>query len=53
MYIQAFPIYGIMFGVNYWQKSFSEDFEDSDEEEYMIQIMIGLFGLSIHWWQEQ
>jgi len=50
MYIQFFPVYGFMLGINYWQKSFSEDFEDDDEEEYLVQIMFGIVGLSIHWW---
>ena len=50
MYIQFFPIYGVMFGVNYWQKSLSEDYNETEEDEYMIQIMVGLFGISLHWW---
>lgn len=51
MYIQAFPIYGLMVGINYWQKSYSEDFQSDDEEdEYMIQLMFGIFGISFHWW---
>lgn len=50
MYIQLFPIYGFNVGINYWDNSLNEDYNDGDEKEYLIQFMFGLIGISIHWW---
>ena len=38
MYVQLFPIYGFMVGVNYWNTNFDTD-EETDEVEHLFQIM--------------
>jgi len=53
MYVQFFPIYGLAFGVNYWDTDMKPEEEahpDDLSKEFMIQIFFGIFGLSIHWW---
>jgi hypothetical protein len=51
MYVQLFPIYGIMFGVNYWNSKMDGD-EGSIEVEHLFQIIIGIIGISFHYWKE-
>ena len=48
MYITLFPIYGLTFGINYWNTDMTE--EEVESDEHMIQIFIGILGISIHWW---
>jgi len=48
MYVTLFPIYGLAFGVNYWNTDMSGD--EVQSQEHMIQIFVGLFGISFHWW---
>ena len=53
MYVTFFPIYGMAFGVNYWDTGMKTEDDPHPENlspEYMIQIFIGIFGISIHWW---
>lgn len=52
MYVQLFPIYGFALGVNYWDTNMKldEEKEEDEQPEYMIQIFIGIFGISINWW---
>jgi hypothetical protein len=50
MYIQFFPIYGFMVGVNYWDTDMSEEHPEDEEKERLFQIMFGLIGISFHWW---
>jgi len=48
--IMFFPMYGIVFGASYWN-TYMDAFEDEEieEEENMIQIFLGFFGISIIW----
>ena len=48
--IMFFPMYGLVFGVSYWNTEM-DAFEDEEieEDESMIQIFCGFFGISIIW----
>ena len=48
MYIQFFPIYGLNVGVNYWDSDM-DDLMEHQQKEYLIQIMFGIVGISLHW----
>jgi hypothetical protein len=50
MYLQLFPIYGLMFGVNYWNTTMDD--EPALETEHLFQIMIGIIGISFHYWTQ-
>lgn len=50
MYVQMFPIYGFMVGVNYWNSTMDPDVI-SDETEHLFQIMFGVIGISFHVWR--
>lgn len=50
MYLQFFPIYGLMFGMNYWNTDLDPDNEHTDEVEHLFQLMIGIIGISFHYW---
>jgi hypothetical protein len=53
MYVTLFPIYGFSVGVNYWDTHMkAEDDPHEGEPEYMIQLLIGIFGISFHWWRD-
>ena len=46
--IVPFPIYGLLFGINYVSPDVDENF-DIDDDVHMIQIALGPFGFSIMW----
>lgn len=50
MYVQLFPVYGLMFGVNYWNTTMDEN--GPEETEHLIQLMIGIIGISFHYWSQ-
>jgi len=53
MYVTLFPIYGLCFGVNYWDTGMKPEDDPHPEDEpneYMIQVFVGIFGISFHWW---
>lgn len=50
MYVQLFPIYGLMVGVNYWNSKMDDD--SVGETEHLFQILIGIIGISFHVWKE-
>jgi len=52
MYVQLFPIYGIMVGINYWTTTLDTD-DDIDEDEHLIQIMFFIIGISFHFWKKR
>jgi len=54
MYIQIFPIYGLTFGFNYWNSDM-DGFEDEElfETEHLLQVLIGIFGISFHIWRSK
>ena len=55
MYVKLFPIYGLAFGVNYWDTGMRPEEDPQPEElshEYMIQLFVGIFGISFHWWND-
>jgi hypothetical protein len=55
MHVQIFPIYGFTFGVNYWDTHMLPEDDPHPEDlspEYLIQIFIGVFGISFHWWND-
>jgi hypothetical protein len=49
MYLQFFPIYGFMIGFNYWNSDMDDILQD--ETEHLFQIMIGIIGISFHYWK--
>lgn len=55
MYVQFFPIYGLTFGINYWDTDMKTDDDPHPDDlstEYLIQVFFGIIGLSIHWWND-
>ena len=55
MHVKIFPIYGMTFGVNYWDTNMLPEDDPHPEDlspEYMIQVFIGIFGISFHWWSD-
>ncbi len=54
MYVQLFPIYGFMIGLNYWNTTMDqEDGETALEEtEHLFQVMLGIVGISFHNWTQ-
>jgi hypothetical protein len=50
MYLQFFPIYGFMLGLNYWNTDLDPDNQETDETEHLVQFMIGIIGISFHYW---
>lgn len=50
MYVQLFPIYGVMLGVNYWNTELDTD-DNVEEVEHLIQIMFFIIGISFHFWK--
>ena len=54
MYIQFFPIYGLMVGFNYWNTNMDEIQDpDAEEVEHLYQVMIFVVGISIHVWKSK
>ena len=52
MYMQLFPIYGVMVGLNYWNTDMDSD-NDDVEVEHLIQIMFFIIGISFHFWRKR
>lgn len=55
MYVTLFPIYGLCVGINYWDtfmKPEDDPHPEDESPEYMIQLFIGIFGISFHWWRD-
>lgn len=46
--IVPFPVYGLLFGIQYVSPDVDENF-DIDDDVHMIQIALGAFGFSIMW----
>ena len=46
--IVPFPVYGLLFGIQYVAANVDEEF-DVDDDVHMLQIALGFFGLSIMW----
>lgn len=46
--IVPFPVYGLLFGIQYVAADVDEEF-DVDDDVHMVQIALGFFGLSIMW----
>ena len=46
--IVPFPVYGLLFGIQYVSADIDEEF-DVEDDVRMIQIALGPFGLSIMW----
>jgi phosphotransferase system glucose/maltose/N-acetylglucosamine-specific IIC component len=46
--IVPFPVYGLLFGIQYVSGDVDENF-DLDDDVQMVQIALGFFGLSIMW----
>lgn len=47
-----FPVYGLLFGVNYASQSADEDF-DMEDNMRMVQVCFGLFGISFIWFANE
>jgi hypothetical protein len=46
--IVPFPVYGLLFGIQYVSATTDEEF-DIDDDVRMIQVALGPFGFSIMW----
>jgi len=46
--IVPFPVYGLLFGIQYVSADVDEEF-DVDDDVRMIQVALGFFGFSIMW----
>jgi hypothetical protein len=46
--IVPFPIYGLLFGIHYDVPD-ADELSDTDNNLHVIQIALGLFGLSVVW----
>ena len=51
MYVQFFPIYGFMVGLNYWNTTMDQETE-GQETEHLFQVMLGIIGISFHHWTQ-
>ena len=51
--LQIIPIYGLSFGVLYYNPNLEPDSEQVDEEDFYHQltIMFLVFGFHITWWK--
>lgn len=47
--IVPFPVYGLLFGIQYVSADTDENFDIDDDDVKMIQIALGPFGFSIMW----
>jgi hypothetical protein len=47
--IVPFPIYGLLFGIQYVSADTDENFDIDNDDVKMIQVALGFFGLSIMW----
>lgn len=51
-----FPIYGLMFGINYWDSDMNENKNEIQIEpykEYYLQFMFLFIGVSFVWYKEK
>ena len=53
MYVQLFPIYGIMLGINYWNNTMDAEYDDHHETEHLVQFMFLIVGISFHYWESR
>lgn len=54
MYVQLFPVYGLMLGFNYWNTTMDEfEDEEAEEVEHLFQFIIGIIGISVHVWKSK
>jgi len=53
MYVQLFPIYGIMVGINYWNNTMDAEYDDHHETEHLVQFMFLIVGISFHYWESR
>lgn len=49
--VTFFPVYGLLFGINYASQTTDEDFELEDDVK-MLQLCFGLFGVSLMWFTD-
>lgn len=47
--IIPFPIYGLLFGINYISSETDEELAEENSNIVMIQIALGFIGFSIIW----
>ena len=47
--IVPFPVYGLLFGIQYVSADTDENFDIEDDDVKMIQVALGSFGFSIMW----
>lgn len=48
--VKIFPIYGLAFGINYWDSNMDEEEMQEDETVHVLQIFLSMFGFSIVWY---
>ena len=51
--IKSFKIYGLVFGINLFSSSLDPEHTDEETTYKMMQLMIGVFGISIILWDAE
>jgi hypothetical protein len=50
--VRLFPIYGLMFGLNYWNDTMDDNDEIYEDCQHIIQLMFLIFGISFIWYEK-
>ena len=52
--LRFFPIYGLVFGVNYWDSymDYDEFIEEDGESVHMVQFFFFIGGVSFMWYKK-
>ena len=56
MYVRMYPIYGIVFGLSYWNSDMDDQIMLEEEEqikEHAIQLTLGIIGVNFTIWSKQ
>ena len=50
--VRFFPIYGFSLGINYWDSTMDDTYDNTIETTHMIQLFFTLFGMSFIWYKD-
>ena len=50
--INFVPVYGAIVGLNYWNDTMSEDDQDYDDCQHIIQVFLFIFGINFIWYEK-
>tara|TARA_B110000977_G_scaffold107980_1_gene140647 strand:- start:630 stop:803 length:174 start_codon:yes stop_codon:yes gene_type:complete len=56
MYVRMYPIYGMVFGLSYWNSDMDDQIMPEGEEqikEHAIQLTLGIIGVNFTVWSKQ